>query len=418
MRKFLPALLLGAATLSAWALDPVPKTRLDADLRCQLGVYTLPSGETLTLTGDNAQPRALQLTRSSGVFASLKESGPGQFEGASLQVRLRACDAGMLELNGERATRLPLVEKGTRFRSEGIELHGKLVLPVGGKAEALAVWIEGSNNNPSTDDAVWPYELARRGVAVFVHDKRGTGASQGEPSSDFQRRAQDAVAALAAAQQLAPGVRRVGVIGASQGGWVAPLVAQRTPLDFVVTAYALAESPIAQDQAIVQQQLREAGFGDEPAARELTALTERIVRTMHDGFEELDAFKAKHAAAPWLKAIQPRSYTGLFLQVPSSVLKEHGAAMAQGLPFAFDPQPVIASIPTRQLWLLAGSDRQAPNAGTQAFLRKQQARGRDIAVRVFPHADHGLIEPGPRFSTAAFEAAATWMQSARMPAAN
>ena len=69
--------------------------------------------------------------------------------------------------------------------------------------------------------------------------------------------------------------------------------------------------------------------------------------------------------------------------------------MAQGLSFYHDPQPLLASLRTRQLWLLGGSDRQAPSAGTQDVLRELQRQGRDVSVVVFPRADHGLIEPLP-----------------------
>ena len=102
------------------------------------------------------------------------------------------CRAGTMSLTRgtvEPAAHLRLVEKPTTFTSDGIKLHGKLVLPPQGRAKALAMWIDGSNNNPSTDDAVWQYELARRGVAVFDYDKRGTGASASAPTSDFHARA-------------------------------------------------------------------------------------------------------------------------------------------------------------------------------------------------------------------------------------
>ena len=327
----------------------------------------------------------------------------------------------------KQAPRLRLLEKETSFYSDGVKLHGKLVLPPGGRAQSLAVWIEGSNNDPSTDDSVWQYELARRGVAVFVYDKRGTGASAGAPLSDFKARARDTAAALQAARRLAPDIRSVGVIGASQGGWVAPLTATLVELDFVIAAFAMAEGPIAQDRALVEQQVREASF-DAAAlaeAKALTVITESIVRSnMREGFAELDAFKAKHAGAPWLEAIQPRSYTGIFLKFSSEDIKTKGPALAQGLSFDYEPRPVIEAVKSRQLWLLGGSDRQAPNAGTQAILRQIQLQRQNIAVVVFPHADHGLIEStqtadgvAMAYTAKLFDVAADWIKAQRLPAA-
>nr|WP_255501067.1 alpha/beta fold hydrolase [Caulobacter sp. RHG1] len=289
----------------------------------------------------------------------------------------------------------------------------------------MAVWIDGSNNDPSTDDTAWQYELARRGVAVFVYDKRGTGASTGALSADFQVRARDTAAAVAEARRLLPGVRRVGVIGGSQGGWVAPLTATLTPLDFVIPAFAMAEGPIAQDRLVVEDQVRQAGFGDDALAqaRALTAITERIVRSdFREGYAALDAFKARHASAPWLKAIQPRSYTGVLLTLSSADAKAGGPAASQGLSFAYEPRPVIEAIKARQLWLLGGDDHQAPNAGTQAILRQVQTRRKDLAVVVFPKADHGLIQrtrtadgTTTAYAAGLFDIAAVWIQTGRLP---
>jgi uncharacterized protein len=423
------ALCTLATSLSRAALDPVPTTRLDASLRCLLGVYALPSQRHVTLTGANGQARQLAYALSDGRFGTLQERAPGLFAGGSVELHTKPCaEQTVTWRNGtleEQGRRVPLPEQHTTFTSDGLSLHGKLVRPVAGPAKALAVWIEGSNNNPSSDDALWPYELALRGVAVFVHDKRGTGRSAGMPTSDLQARARDTAAAVAQARRLAPDIGVVGVIGASQGGWVAPLVPALIALDFVVTAFAMAEGPVAQDQAVVRQQLRDGGVdaSAQAAAERLLAITERIVRSdMAEGLDALDAFKAQVAGAAWLKAIQPRSYTGLFLQFSSADILAHGRALAQGLRFDFDPRPWIETMPPRQLWLLAGRDRQAPSAGTQAVLRQVQQTRPDLDVVVFAAADHGLVEPagpepgaGMAVSPGVFDTAARWVSDRSLP---
>jgi uncharacterized protein len=434
-RPMMLATALVAGTPCALAaLDAAVQTRLDAELRCLLGVYALPAQRSLTITGSDGQPRGLRYTLSSGPFGELRQLANGAFASASFEIHFEPCGAGTMRLKQgelvETGQRVGLVERTTTFASDGVQLHGKLVLPAGGRARALAVWIEGSNNNPSTDDTVWQYELARRGVAAFVYDKRGTGASAGAPSSDFHARARDTTAAVREARRLAPGIRRVGVIGGSQGGWVAPLVATRVPLDFVIAAFAMAQGPIAQDQALVAQQLREAGFdaAAQLEAKALTAITEKIVRSglreglAGDGLAELDAFKARWGGAPWLAAIEPRSYTGLFLKFSSEQIKTHGPALAQGLSFDYEPRPVIESITPRQLWLLGGSDRQAPNAATQVILRQIQHQRRKLSVLVFPKAGHGLIEPtqtadgvGMTYSARLFDLTADWIKHQKMP---
>lgn len=425
------ALLLAAAqAVAAPPLDALPQTTLAPELRCLIGSYALPDGRTLTITGQDGRPRGLHLTWDDGRFGGLEEREGEGFVAGGLTVRFSSCAQGRLTLTQAGRTqtgqRIETVQTETRFTSDGVPLQGKLVQPPGGRARALAVWVEGSNNNPSTDDAAWPHELARRGVAVFVYDKRGTGRSGGAPSSDFHVRARDTQAALDAARRLAPGTTSVGLIGASQGGWVAPLAAAGAPVDFVIAAFAMAEGPIAQDRLLVDQQLVDAGFGDEARAqaRTLTTLTERIVRSgLREGYAALDAFKAAHATAPWMAAIEPRSYTGIFLKFSSEDLRAHGPAMAQGLSFDHEPAPVIAALKARQLWLLGGSDRQAPNAGTQAVLRELQRQGLDVGVVVFPRADHGLIqsvaEPDgrqvPALAPQLFDVTADWILRNRLP---
>lgn len=431
MFSYLAATLAAAALAASPQLDAVPQTRLDPALRCRLGAYALPGGQVVTITGSDGHPRNLRYTLSTGAFGRLREGADGAYDAGSLTIAFAPCEAGRLTLTRgattEQGDRLALAETETTFFSDGLALHGKLVMLRGGRPKALAVWIDGSNNDPSTDDAVWPYELARRGVAVFVYDKRGTGASAGALSADFHVRARDTAAAVTEARRLAPGVGKVGVIGGSQGGWVAPLTATLTPLDFVIPAFAMAEGSIAQDRQLVEAQLRQAGFPDADLAKAaaLTMLTERVVRSnFQDGFTELDAFRARHGDEPWLKTLQPRSYTGILLTMSSADAKAGGAAASQGLSFDYEPRPVIETIKPRQLWLLGGSDRQAPNAGTQAILREVQQRRHDVSVVVFPKADHGLIErtktadgTTTAYSAGLFDITADWIRTGRLPGA-
>lgn len=428
MSLFLAA--LAAAVVSIPSLDAVPQTRLEPALHCRLGAYALPEGRFVAITGQGGHPRDLQYTLSSGEFGRLREGADGSYAGGTLAIAFEPCALGKLKLTrgetAEQGVRLPLVETRMTFSSsDGVKLRGKLVMPQGQPAKALAVWIDGSNNDPSTDDTVWQYELARRGVAMFVYDKRGTGGSAGALSADFHVRAQDTAAAVRQARRMAPGIGKVGVIGGSQGGWVAPLTATLTPLDFVIPAFAMAEGPIAQDRLVVEDQLRQAGFKDADMAKgaALADLTARVVRSnFRDGFEDLDAFREAHAGEAWLKAIQPRSYTGVLLTLSSADAKAGGAAAAQGLSFVYEPRPVIETIKPRQLWLLGGSDHQAPNAGTQTILRQIQRRRSDLDVVVFPKADHGLIERPQRpggmtsaYSPRLFDIVAAWIASRSLP---
>lgn len=65
---------------------------------------------------------------------------------------------------------------------------------------------------------------------------------------------------------------RIGYQGGSQGGWVAPIAANRAPVDFVIVCYGLAVSVIDEDQEEVEIEIREK---DTPPARLLRLLRSR-----------------------------------------------------------------------------------------------------------------------------------------------
>ncbi len=50
------------------------------------------------------------------------------------------------------------------------------------------------SENPAIGN-VYPYMLVAQGVSVFVYDKRGTGASEGDYTQNFELLADDAAAA-------------------------------------------------------------------------------------------------------------------------------------------------------------------------------------------------------------------------------
>lgn len=128
-----------------------------------------------------------------------------------------------------------------RFRNEeqDLELAGLLFVPTGSGPFPAAVVIHGSGT--SRRDNGWYLTLVehlqRNGIAVLLPDKRGSAQSAGDwRTAGFDDLATDTVAAIHfLRQQQEVAVSQIGVIGLSQGGHIAPLVASRAPgLAFVV----------------------------------------------------------------------------------------------------------------------------------------------------------------------------------------
>jgi len=191
-------------------------------------------------------------------------------------IRFASCEAGRIEVDGQPGQKIALEVTDTRFSGDGETLRGRLVLPSGSSPVPVVLLVHGSERYSGVDFYHARHLFQAHGIGVFVYDKRGTGESSGKYTQDFNALANDAVAALAEARRRAgPRLSRIGLQGSSQGGWVAPLAATRTEVDFVQVAYGLAESPASEDREQVMQELRAAGYGPEvlTQAREVTDAT-------------------------------------------------------------------------------------------------------------------------------------------------
>lgn len=165
------------------------------------------------------------------------------------------------------ATRLsggPYRQEEVRFPNGEVELTGVLLLPNRPDRVPGVVFIHGSGVS-DRDNFWYLYQadyLARRGIAVLLPDKRGCGRSGGEwHTAGFEDFAGDAIAA-GKALAFVPGVdpERVGLLGISQGGWIAPLAASMNPnARFVVNVSGSATTPRRQLRHEIRADLRERG---------------------------------------------------------------------------------------------------------------------------------------------------------------
>ena len=122
----------------------------------------------------------------------------------------------------------------------GIQLAGLLFLPEGEGPFPTAVIIHGSG--PSYRNNVWYLSVVKHlqenGVAVLLPDKRGSENSEGEwRGASFEELATDTLSAInfVKEQQLFE-ASVIGLVGMSQGGWIAPVVAtQSDDVSFIVS---------------------------------------------------------------------------------------------------------------------------------------------------------------------------------------
>lgn len=178
-------------------------------------------------------------------------------------------------LQGAALDELQFAEVDFRNVEQGIDLAGMLFVPPGKGPFAAVVIIHGSGT--STRDSRWYLTLTRylqeRGVVVLLPDKRGSEKSGGNwRSASFEDLATDTVAAVRyVAEQDAADVAGIGIIGMSQGGWIAPLVADLSDdVKFVVSLAGAAVTP--EEQLLYEEDFNLQQMGFLPGISKMIAL--------------------------------------------------------------------------------------------------------------------------------------------------
>jgi pimeloyl-ACP methyl ester carboxylesterase len=123
--------------------------------------------------------------------------------------------------------------------TQGISLSGMLFLPEGDGPFPAVIVIHGSGT--SHRDNSWyltpTKHLQDHGVAVLLPDKRGSESSEGSwRTASFHDLATDTLAAISYVRTNYPGlISDIGLLGMSQGGQIAPIVATESDdLSFVI----------------------------------------------------------------------------------------------------------------------------------------------------------------------------------------
>jgi dipeptidyl aminopeptidase/acylaminoacyl peptidase len=235
-------------------------------------------------------------------------------------------------------------EVGVHFTCEGATQAATVYLPAGSGPHPAVVWVHG--NGPQTRLRYGPGvtgALVQAGIAILSYDKRGVGDSQGVccpgDQGHFNLLAADAMGAVNALRAL-PGVNpsQVGLIGASQAGWIVPIAAARSPN---VAFTAVVDGP-----------------------------------TVTQGEERLySVLTGEEGGGGGVLSKQAINYR----------LKQAG-------PSGFDPLPFLQNMRAPGLWLYGGEDRSIPVDQSRAILERLKSAGKDFTVITFPDAGHGLLD--------------------------
>jgi fermentation-respiration switch protein FrsA (DUF1100 family) len=267
----------------------------------------------------------------------------------------------------------------------GIVLAGTMTLPAGAGPFPAVVLLTGSGAQDRDETifdhrpfAVWADALTRRGVAVLRYDDRGIGGSGGggpdETSEDFAGDAAAAVRWLQGRPEIDPA--RVGLMGHSEGGLVAPLaVSEGTPAAFVVM---IAGQAVSGAEIVTEQAARlAAASGQTP---EQTAEVRRIQ-------SEVMAAVVRNKDDP---AAASRAVEAVLTAAGQSAQQAQDAARQLASPWyrwfaSHDPAPALAALDIPLLAVYGGKDLQVPADQNAEALRRIRP---EAEIVVLPGLNH------------------------------
>jgi uncharacterized protein len=366
---------------------------------CHVGLYVLADGSTIDLAASSEdQLRWRRPDGTSGAFTPAGAQAGASRLGWTLRpdghvVALPDCDS--LRFDGAAGRRVPLVVRDVRFRSDGVEFAGRLVLPPGDARVPVVVLLQGSEHDSALRFDSLQRRLPSQGVGAFVYDKRGTGASGGRYTQDFDQLARDAVAALATARRLGgERVARIGFEGPSQGGWVAPIAATHADVDFVTVVFGLAVSVLEEDRSAVARNMADHHHSAADTAKAMALVDAADALALDPTPATYDRFAAVRdplRGEPWFKDVRG-DFAWAILPVERDEVPAFAKQTDWHTPWLYDPLATLFALRPPQLWVLAEDDLDAPSAETARRLAQLRMAGRPITTALWAHTEHGIFE--------------------------
>jgi pimeloyl-ACP methyl ester carboxylesterase len=299
-------------------------------------------------------------------------------------------------------------------RESGVTLAGTLTLPRG-KGPFPAVLLITGSGAQDRDEALMGHRpflvladaLTRRGIAVLRVDDRGVGGSTASPeavanatSLHYSRDVEGGLAYLRGRKEVH--ARRIGLIGHSEGGIIAPMVAARDPgVAFIVL---LAGTGVPGEQILFRQAElinRAAGSPEAAVAANRRAQQElfTIVRSTPERAllrERLEAALQRLASpqvqAPGAEASPPAQRAALAPELVAQLRMLESPWFRYFLDY--DPRPVLRKVRCPVLALNGGLDLQVPAEENLREIRTALRSGgnRRVTTRRFSGLNH-LFQP-------------------------
>ena len=292
-------------------------------------------------------------------------------------------------------------------QDKSVHLGATLTKPRGAGPFPVAILISGSGAQ-DRDETIMGHKpfwviadyLARRGVAVLRVDDRNVGKSTGPDQGTSADFAQDALTSLDYLKnRLDIDPKRIGLIGHSEGGMIAPMVAAKRPEDvaFIISLAGPGE-PIIDLMKKQNTATLKSRQVSEPIAESYGAMMGSIMQAAAFESDTAVAYRqATGAVKAWRATVHPNVAAMLTGVADSSGVSQYVRTVVGSMRtpwmryfLSYDPTGNLARLTCPVLVLNGEKDIQVlaePNlAGWKAALEK--AKNEDVTVRELPGLNH------------------------------
>jgi pimeloyl-ACP methyl ester carboxylesterase len=269
----------------------------------------------------------------------------------------------------------------------GVRLAGTLTLPPGNGPFAAVILIGGSGPNDRNEDIVGHKvfrlladTITRRGVAVLRMDKRGIGKSTGSfPAATTKDFAQDVGADIDyLATRSDIDARRIGLVGHSEGGMIAPIVAgERPAVAFVV----MLAGPGRRGDVVLAGQNRDLAAAQGAPPETLAAIEKNlpVIYAIVESTPDAAQASAKVQAAIAAGTLPANDYSTLLARLGSPWVREF---------LTLDPAAYLSKVKCPVLALIGSKDLQVSARENLPAIQAALAGNPDVQVREMAGLNH------------------------------
>lgn len=281
-------------------------------------------------------------------------------------------------------------KKEISLKNGDVEIAATLTLPEKKGVYPVAVILHGGGDSSreSPAYAFFGDYFAKNGIACLTYDKRGNGKSTGNwRTVGFDERAGDVIAALGWLKRHKEiDSQKMGLVGVSQGTWVAGIVADKSSdVRFAVNVVGPLVTPFEADTYAQKYRLRKNGWS-----------LNDIKEYLHLWKLETDYIRKPQTGTEWTKlqeAIVKTKDSGWFRNSPYQTDKNSWFYVWYKEILDHDPMPILRRSDVPMLWIYGNRDSQSDFARNMGLLSELKREGKLFDVEVISDVGHGLLGP-------------------------